>query len=377
MTVHEAAHGGADGIAVLLLQAGEDGVGLVDGEDAVVVAVAAVGGTADPVEGVGAVGEAGTALGDEGVGMLAALGEGGGEGVATGDVEAHEIASVGVGPRLVADDIAHGPGDEMAAVGTELEGLGHMGMASDDMVDAVVDEPLGEGALLSGGQLLILDAPVGQGDDGIGLHLARLGDVGTQLKGVDEVDDVGMLDGQSVGAVGEVEQGYAQPIALEEEGIGEVARLLVDIGAEMGHVEGVHHEDGALEACAMAVDAVVVGCEEDVEAGIDDGLQVLVGRTELGIAGVGLAAEGDLEVGDGDVGTLHLRAYACEALVVVVRSVALECCLDLRPMLHEVASEEEAEVMVVWGDDGGVGRSGGLPASGTAGVGGEDEQGRC
>ena len=86
----------------------------------------------------------------------------------------------------------------------------------------------------------------------------------------------------------------------------------------MGHVEGVHHEDGALEACAMAVDAVVVGREEDVEAGIDDGLQVLVGSTELGIAGVGLAAEGDLEVGDGDVGTLHLRAYACEALVVVV-----------------------------------------------------------
>ena len=127
----------------------------------------------------------------------------------------------------------------------------------------------------------------------------------------------------------------------------------------------------------MAVDAVVVGCEEDVEAGIDDGLQVLVGRTELGIAGVGLAAEGDLEVGDGDVGTLHLRAYACEALVVVVRAVALECCLDLRPMLHEVASEEEAEVMVVWGDDGGVGGSGGLSAGGTAGVGGEDEQGRC
>ena len=46
-------------------------------------------------------------------------------------------------------------------------------------------------------------------------------------------------------------------------------------------------------------------------------------------------------------------------------------------MLHEVASEEEAEVMVVWGDDGGVGWSGGLPAGGTAGVGGEDEQGCC
>ena len=40
------------------------------------------------------------------------------------------------------------------------DGLDHMGVAADDVVDALADEPSGKVALLVGGLLLVLVAPV-------------------------------------------------------------------------------------------------------------------------------------------------------------------------------------------------------------------------
>ena len=114
----------------------------------------------------------------------------------------------------------------------------------------------------------------------------------------------------------------------------------------MGHAQRVHHGDGTLQTLAVAVHTVVVGREQDVEARIDAGLQVFVGRTELGIAAVGLAAQRHLEVADGYVGPLNLVLHAGEALVVVVCAVTLQGRLDLRPVLHQVACDEQAEVLL-------------------------------
>ena len=114
----------------------------------------------------------------------------------------------------------------------------------------------------------------------------------------------------------------------------------------MGHTQRVHHGDGAFEALAVTVHAMVVGREQNVEACIDTGPQVFIGRTELRIAGVGLAAQRHLEVADGHVGPLNLVLHMGEALVVVVRAVTLQGSLDLRPMLHQVACDEQAEVLL-------------------------------
>ena len=69
---------------------------------------------------------------------------------------------------------------------------------------------------------------------------------------------------------------------------------------------------------------MVVSGEQDLEARIDTGLQIFVWSTELGIAGVWLAAQRHLEITDGDVGTFHLVMNTGETLVVVVAAVLLK-----------------------------------------------------
>ena len=90
---------------------------------------------------------------------------------------------------------------------------------------------------------------------------------------------------------------------------------------------------------------MVVGGQHDVEPCVDTGLQVFVGGTELRIAGIRLATQRHLEVAYGHVGAFHLVVYPGETLVVVVASVLLQCCVNLRTVLHQVASNQQAEVV--------------------------------
>ena len=82
---------------------------------------------------------------------------------------------------------------------------------------------------------------------------------------------------------------------------------------------------------------------EDVEPSVVYGLQVLVGGAKLRIASVGLTAQGDLKVADGDVGTRDVVLHQSEAVAVVVGAVGAAGSVNLSLMLHEVAHEEQRE----------------------------------
>ena len=52
----------------------------------------------------------------------------------------------------------------------QLDGLHHVGVATDDVVDSLLDELLGEVALFVGRLLLVLVAPMHDGNDDIRIH---------------------------------------------------------------------------------------------------------------------------------------------------------------------------------------------------------------
>ena len=113
----------------------------------------------------------------------------------------------------------------------------------------------------------------------------------------------------------------------------------------MRHMQRVHHHNGTFESCTPTVQTVVVGGEHDVEASIKTSLQILVGSTELRISGIGFTTQRHLEVTDGNVSTFHLVVNTGETFVIVITAVLLQGCIDLRSVLHQVASNQQAEVV--------------------------------
>ena len=305
-----------------------DGVG---GGDDVVLVEAVDGAAVDPIGHVAAGGDMG---GEEG--LL--------------QVELDHDAAVGVDVALVADEVAHGVDDDFGVAvvvgdGVEGEVLHYVGVASDDGVAAVLEQPAGGLLLLGVGLDGVLDAPVDEGDDEVGSFLAGRAQVAGHLGGVDEVDDVGADGGDAVGAVGVGEQCEADAASVNDEGVVTVALVAVAVGAEVGNAEGVEHAEGALQARTATVHAVVVGGGEDIETGVAGGHGQLARRRELGVAGVGRAGQGDFEVEDGQVGALDVVLHIAEAGRVVVGAVGPKGGLDLRPMTHEVAGEDELQTL--------------------------------
>ena len=90
---------------------------------------------------------------------------------------------------------------------------------------------------------------------------------------------------------------------------------------------------------------MVVGGGQDVESCILQCLEVLVGGAELRIASVGLAAQRDLEVADGDVGTADVVLHQREVVAVVVCAVGTVGGIDLCLVLHEVAHEQQRHLL--------------------------------
>ena len=248
---------------------------------------------------------------------------------------------------VVAERVYHGMVGGVLGAGDELDRLHHVGVAADDMVDTLADEPLGERLLLGTGVALVLVAPMYEGDDGIGLHGAGTAYVGRELVAAEAVDDVGWGGGDAIGAIGATEEGDAQAVLLDDERIALGAVGGIAIGAYGGERGAIDKGEGALETPSVAVEAMVVGRGKDIEPCIFHGQEVLVGGAKLGIATVGGAAKGDLEVANGDIGSRDALLHQGEAMAIVVVAIGTAGGIDLCLVLHEVAHEEEPHLL--WG----------------------------
>ena len=246
---------------------------------------------------------------------------------------------------LVGHGVAHGVQADGLVVGIygafqQRHGLHHVGMATNDVVYTLLQEPLCKVALLGIGLLLVLVAPVHEGDDGIGVQGAGTAYVGCEFMPIEAIDDIGCGGKDAVGAIGGAEQRYAHTVLLYDEGIAQLAIYAVAVSAYGGYTEAVGKVQRTLKAAFAAVEAVVVGCSEEVEPGIVDGMQVFVGGAELWIAAVGLATQRDLKVTDSEVGRANVVLHQREAVAVVVCAVGLASGIDLCLMLHEVAHKQ-------------------------------------
>ena len=298
MLLEKIADAGSKGVAALALTGVEHAVGGVDGIDAEILA-AALGRARHEIEAIAGIVEL----------CLVAF---------FAQFHAHHHSAVGVGTGLVADIVTQRVGHQRVSVVAKLYGLRNVWMSADDMVNTLFQQPVGQLFLFGRRQQLVFYTPVGDGDDEVGFHLARLGNVGLYFNGVDIVHNVWRRHLQSVGSVGEVEQYDAESVLLEQEGILLAACLGIDVGAQMRHGQLVHQFDGALQTLLIGIQTVVVGRQQDVETGINRCLQELVGGAELRVGLIGFAAQGDLKIGNGHVGTLYFGFYKPEALLVAV-----------------------------------------------------------
>ena len=261
------------------------------------------------------------------------------------EVHFYHDAAVGVDVALVADQVAHGVDDDfgvtvVAGDGVEGKVLHHMGVATDDGVAAVGEEPAGGFFLFAVGFDGILDTPMDEGDDEVGPLLTGHLQVACHFGGVDEVDDVGADGGDAVGAVGVGEQGKADAAAVDYQGMLHVALVAVAVGAQMGYAESVEGSEGAFQPLLATIHAMVVGGGHDVEAGVACGFGEGVGGRELRVAAVGSSGQRHLEVEDGQVGTLHIILNIAEAGFVIVTAIGMQGGVVLRHVPHEVAGED-------------------------------------
>ena len=263
------------------------------------------------------------------------------------EFELDEDAVVGTTMLLVGEEIAERvyDGSRGGSGGVEIgvKILDHMRMATDDGVATEAEEMACKLKLFAVVIVLLFNTPMENGDDVVGVLAASLGDVAAHESSVDKVDDVGAADGDAVGAVGVVEEGEADAVAVDDEGVVEVAFGEVAVGAEMADIQIVESGDGAFETAAALVHAMVVGGGENVETGVAGCNGESVGRREAGVAGIGRAGKGDLEVDDGDIGGLNIVLNILKAWGIVVGTVGLEGFAVERGMTHEVAGEDEAE----------------------------------
>ena len=233
----------------------------------------------------------------------------------------------------------------MLGAGDELDRLYYVRVATDDVVDTLADEPMGERLLLGIWVALVLVAPMYEGDDEVGREGTCATYVGRELVAAEAIDDVGWGGGNAIGAIGAAEEGDAQAVLLNDEGVALGAVSCVAIGAHGGERGAIDEGKGALEAPSVAVEAMVVGRGKDIEPCILHGEEVLVGRAKLGIATVGGTAKGDLEVANGDIGLRDALSDEREAVGIVVVAIGTAGGIDLCLVLHEVAHEEELHLL--------------------------------
>ena len=91
----------------------------------------------------------------------------------------------------------------------------------------------------------------------------------------------------------------------------------------MGNAQAVKNIKRTYQASVTAVQAVVVGGQENIKSGITDSLCIRIGRAELRVAGVGRSAQCGLKIADSNIGCLNLGLDQSETAVVAISSVGL------------------------------------------------------
>ena len=89
----------------------------------------------------------------------------------------------------------------VVGVGYQFYGLNYVGVASDDVVYTLIDEPMGEGTLFIIGLLYVFVAPMYNSDNGIYIHCMGSVYIGCKFFAIKIVDDVGWYGGNAVSAV--------------------------------------------------------------------------------------------------------------------------------------------------------------------------------
>ena len=253
--------------------------------------------------------------------------------------------AAGVDVALVADEIAHAVNEEHVFVKllavAHLHGLDHVGMSADDEVHALADEPVGESSLRGDGLELVLDAPVQVHADGMRSAFAGQCDVVGNKLLVNEIDDDITLDGDAVGTVGVIQESDFHALDVDDIRDALFSVLLAGIGADMGDAQRVEDVARAHQALVTTVQAVVVGGEKEVETHLPQLLGIAVGGAEAGIARVGFAAQGALQIDDGQVGAADVLGQILETGAVIVGAVGLLGGSDLRGVLHRIAHKRQ------------------------------------
>ena len=222
-----------------------------------------------------------------------------------------------------------------------LKGLYHVRVSAHYMVHALRKHPVGQLLLFFAGGTHVFYAPVGQRYNHVALQQLGDGDVSRYLGRVDVVHVERLGNGQPVRAVGEAEQRYPYVVLLYNQWVLGVAGRLVLVGAQMGHMAGVHLVDGARQTCGTLVAAVVVGCGQHVETGMQNGVEIGGGSAEAGIAGVGWGSQCGLEIGYRQVGLLHGGFHQTEYVVEIVLATAHMAAVQLGHVHHHVAAYEQ------------------------------------
>ena len=214
-----------------------------------------------------------------------------------------------------------------------------MRMAADDMVHATAEQPVCQVFVGLRGVQRVFDAPVGKCDNQVGRHPFRFLDVTGYLHRVDIVYDIRLLHPKAVRGIGEVQQRNAESVLLYKQRVVLFAFGCVFIGAQVGNFQRVHHHDGALQSFLVRVQAVVVSGGQYVEAGVHDVSQIFVRSGKTRIPFIGRPAQRHLEIGDSQVRSADFRFHQSEALLIVI-AVSASCRIDLRAVLHQVASNQ-------------------------------------
>ncbi len=158
-----------------------------------------------------------------------------------------------------------------------------MGMAADDQIGAPAPEESGEFALGRSGPAFVFVAPVDADRDAVGPGMLRGGEVGGHERGVDRIDEGAARHGHAVGAVGVVEQGEADAVAVDRQHVAPCAVEAVAEDARAEDAAAVELRAGGQDALGASVAAVVVGHDGDVDAGIAHRIGQHGRRPEAGI----------------------------------------------------------------------------------------------
>ncbi len=219
-----------------------------------------------------------------------------------------------------------------------------MGVGADDSVGAVPEQEVGQFALFPVLGPLVLVPPVHGHQDKIGFCGGRLHKVLPDLHRVDQVDDGRGRDPQSVGPVGVVEQGDADPVLLHHQRIIKGALPGIRKGTRMQQSPAVQLLQGPVESLRSAVQRMVVGHYQDVEPGVFQCVGKLIGTGELRVALVGRTGQGDLQVADHHIGLEEPRFEVLETGMVVVPGLpGGQGRGDLGVVPHDVAGEEHPQ----------------------------------